>query len=310
MRGTARIVALHGALWSFDRWYRVSWYVWPGSLALLIVGWICVGKSGGIAFSGSQIPPGGSWSRPINSPANPGAKAPALPANWKQEKMATCFSKNTASSISVGACTELIITGLAKGRELAALHTQRGFLEREEKPEMALAEYNNALKIQPDFAEALNNRAWINMTRGDYDAAVQDLNKAISSTPPASAAIAHYYRGYAFLKLKNYPEALTDLNEAQRIQPDNADIYLARGEVRQAQENYPQALEDFDEFSKRVPKDVRGPVSRGSVLEAMGRTQDALTAVDDALALEPGNAFALAERDRLRAPPDEGSQPK
>jgi tetratricopeptide (TPR) repeat protein len=127
---------------------------------------------------------------------------------------------------------------------------------------------------------------------------------------PTSAGIARYYRGFAFLRLNNYPQALADLNEAQKLQPNSADIYLARGEVEQAQENYDAALRDFDEFSKRAPKDARGPISRGSVLEAMGRSREALTALEDAVALEPGNVHALAERDRLRAQQSEGNQPK
>jgi len=160
------------------------------------------------------------------------------------------------------------------------------------------------------FADAFDNRAWIYMTRGEYDAALQDLNKAINLLPPTAAGVARYYRGFAFLKLNNYPQALADLNEAQKLQPNNADIYLARGDVEQAQENYDAALRDFDEFSKRAPKDVRGPISRGGVLEAMGRSQEALAALETAVALEPGNVFALAERDRLRAQQSEGNPPK
>ena len=42
MRMTARIAARHGGLWSFDRWYRLAWYAWPVSAALLICGWIVI----------------------------------------------------------------------------------------------------------------------------------------------------------------------------------------------------------------------------------------------------------------------------
>jgi hypothetical protein len=46
------------------------------------------------------------------------------------------------------------------------------------------------------------------------------------------------------------------------------------------------------------------------VLEAMSRSPEALTAFESALALEPGNAYAVGERDRLRAEQSEGNRPK
>jgi tetratricopeptide (TPR) repeat protein len=301
MRWTSRLAAQHSALWGFDRWYRLWWYVWPASLALLISGWICIDKPGGVALSG------GSWAMPVGQSVKLAIPAPP---NSIQGELTKCFSNQVLSGSAVVACTGLINTGQVRGRQLAAVLTQRGFLQREKQPDSAVADYNAALKVQPDFAEAFDNRAWIYMTRGDYDAALQDLDKAINLLPPTSAGIARYYRGFAFLRLNNYPQALADLNEAQKLQPNNADIYLARGEVEQAQENYDAALRDFDEFSKRAPRDARGPISRGSVLEAMGRSREALTALEDAVALEPGNAHALAERDRLRAQQSEGNQPK
>jgi Tfp pilus assembly protein PilF len=301
MQWTSRLAAQHSALWGFDRWYRLWWYIWPASLALLICGWICIDKPGGGSLAG------GSWAKPVGPSVKPATPAPP---DWVQGELTKCFANQTLPATALLACTGLINTGQVRGRQLAAVLTQRGFLQRETKPDSAIADYDAALKVQPSFGEAYDNRAWIYMTRGGYDAALADLNKAIDLLPPTSAGIARYYRGYAFFKLNNYPQALADLNEAQRLQPNNADIYLARGNVEQAQENYDAALRDYDEFSKRTPKDARGPISRGSVLEAMGRAEEALAALEGAVALEPGNASALAERDRLRAQQSEGNQPK
>ena len=148
------------------------------------------------------------------------------------------------------------------------------------------------------------------MTRLQYDAALQDLDKAIELLLPSTAGVARYYRGFAFLSLKNYPQALTDLNEALKLQPGNADYYLARGETQQALGSYDAALRDFDEFSKRATKDPRGLISRGAVLEAMGKPQEALAALESAVTLTPGNDFAVSERDRLRAQANADNQPK
>jgi len=305
MRTTVQIAAMHGALWSYDRWYRLCWYVGPASLALVILGCICIGPAAPVR---PPLSPG-SWGKPLPQ----GVKTPLPRSNWVQDSMAKCLAKTasySAASAAAIACTGLIDTGQVSGRQLASVYTQRGFLEHDTKPDSALRDYEAALKVQPDFVDALTGRAWIRMTRNDYDAAFDDLNKAIDLSPPAFSGVAYFYRGYAFLRVKNYPRALDDLNQAAKHQPDNADIYLARGEAEQAQQDYDAALRDFDEFSKRAPKDARGLVWRGLVLETTGRTADALAAMDNALALDPGNETARSGRDRLRGPQDESTPAK
>jgi tetratricopeptide (TPR) repeat protein len=302
MRRTAQLAAIHGALWGSDRWYRLCCYVGPASLALLTVGWICIGP---VAPVRPPLPPG-SWGKPLPQ----GVKNARTHSNWVQDEMAKCLAKTSsysAAGTAVNACTGLINTGQVSGRQLAMVHTQRGFLEHDTKPDSALRDYDAALKVQPDFVDALTGRAWIRMTRNEYEAAFEDLNKAIDLSPPASSGVAYFYRGYAFLRVQNYPRALDDLNQAEKHQPDNADILLARGEVEQAQENYEAALRDFDQFSKRAPKDARGLVWRGLVLQATGQTQEALAAMENALALDPGNETARTERDRLRGPLNENT---
>jgi Flp pilus assembly protein TadD len=295
MRSIARMAALHSALWGYDRPYRMAWYVWPAALAVLIAGWICSDKPAGVASSAAAS-----------------AKVATLPVtNSIQEQLTKCFSIREPGQAYL--CTSVINTGQVRGQQLAQAHLQLGFVQREKDPDRALTEYDAALKVRPYFSDALAGRAWIRMNRGQYEYALPDLNKAIESSPPSTpAAIVRYYRGYAHLKLKNYPQALIDLNEAIRLQPDNADVYFARGETQQALENYDAALRDFDEFAKRAPRDARGQAFRGSVLDAMGRSTEALAAFENAVRLEPGNAYAVSERDRLREQQneDEKSKPK
>ncbi len=103
---------------------------------------------------------------------------------------------------------------------------------------------------------------------------------------------------------------MSDLDEAQKLQPGNADVYLARGEVEQALANYDASLLDFESFSKRASKDPRGLIASGVVLEAMGRPQEALAAYESAVAIAPDNNDAIAGRDRLRAQQNGGDPSK
>lgn len=298
------MAALHGALWGFDRWYRLSWHIWPASMALLVCGWIYLDKPAGVTSSAAP------WAKPVpNAPAQPVRRSPVL-ASWPEKlqgDVVTCFSNAIDLNPLIEACTRLIDSGQAANPQLVAAYSQRGFLRRLKEPDLALTDYNAALNIQADAPVALTNRAWIYMTRSRYDVALQDLNKAIELFPPALAARARYYRGYTFAKQKDYPAAMSDLNEAVRVEPGNPDPYLTRGELEQAQQLYDAALRDFDEFSKRATRSPRGLIARGMVLEATGRAKEALLAYENAVLLDPANSQALAARDRLRSAQDAGN---
>ncbi|WP_024511161.1 tetratricopeptide repeat protein [Bradyrhizobium sp. ARR65] len=299
MRSLANIAALHGAYWSFDRWYRIAWYVWPASLALLICGWIVVEKPA----AGTASAPGG-WAKPVPTATPlPVRRSPVL-ANWPKElhdDVTTCFSNGADLNPLVEACTRLIESGKVASPQLAAAYNQRGFIQRLKQPDRALQDFDAALKIQPNYAFALVNRAFIYMMRSRFDSAIEDLNRAIDLLAPGLAARAHYLRGFSYARLKNYDKAIADLDEAQRVEPNNPDPYLARADVEQLQQHYDAALRDFDEFSKHAPRDPRGLIGRAAILEATGRPQEALAALDSAVSLDPANTRALAARDRLRA---------
>ena len=297
MKTAARIVALHGALWSVDPWYRWSWHAWPTAMAVLITGWILISKPVNTSAWGNA----GTWAKPIAQKAATSTATPVKTTtiNPVDLEMMSCFANRDTASET--ACTNLINGGKISGAKLASVYTQRGFMRRDKEPDSAMSDFNAALKIQPDYAAALNDRAWIYMVRGDYDAALQDLNRSASPTTSwLTAAVAYYYRGFAYLRLKDYAKAVADLNEAIRRQANNADYYLARGEAQQAQENYDAALRDFDEFSKRAPNDPRGLLARAVIFETTGKPRDALAALESAVTLAPDNDFARSERNRLR----------
>jgi tetratricopeptide (TPR) repeat protein len=222
MRMTARVAALHNALWVFDEWYRRLWYVWPASLALLICGWIVIEKPHETAPASSTAP--SSSAKPVGSPPPKPAVVPpmtmaSLPTLWPEPlriDASLCFSVAIDLKPLIDACTRLIDSGQANANQLEAVYAQRGDWQRLQQPERALADYNEALKLRPNTAKVLTDRAFVYITLNQLDAAIEDLNQAIELLPPKSAGRALYYRGTIFLKRKDYDRALNDLNDAEK----------------------------------------------------------------------------------------------
>jgi tetratricopeptide (TPR) repeat protein len=88
------------------------------------------------------------------------------------------------------------------------LYYQRArlYIIREEE-NLALADLNNVLELQPDFEGALYNRGLIFAAKGDNDRAVEDFRKALSRNPDYVDAIVAL--ADAYLKLGQKDQART-----------------------------------------------------------------------------------------------------
>jgi tetratricopeptide (TPR) repeat protein len=136
------------------------------------------------------------------------------------------------------------------------------------------------------------------MTCGRPEAAIADLDKAISLWVPELAAKARALRARAYYLLRDYDKATLDLDAAQKVDPNDPDNFLIRGSVDYDQKRYAATARDF--FSKRNPHDPGGHFGRGMALEADSRFDEALVAYEIAIKLDPTDGRAITGRDRVK----------
>lgn len=103
-----------------------------------------------------------------------------------------------------------------KEPETAGEYVQRGVV-RSKKGDLdgAIADYDKAIALRPDYAYAYNNRGNSYGKKGDDDAAIADFTKAISLVPKFAAAYAN--RGLAELSKGMDREAEQDFRKALEI---------------------------------------------------------------------------------------------
>ena len=111
------------------------------------------------------------------------------------------------------------------------------------KAENAIAAYDVAIRLRPDYAEVYNNRGNIKNGLGYRDDALDDYDEAIRLNPNFTEAYSN--RGTTKSSLGNHAEALTDLNEAIRLQPDFMNAYANRGVAKLGLSNIDEARADF-----------------------------------------------------------------
>ena len=91
----------------------------------------------------------------------------------------------------------------------------------------AIADYDTAIRLKPDDADAYNNRGIAKSDLDQYFAAIADYDAAIRLKP--DDAKAYNNRGIAKSDLGQYFAAIADYDTAIRLKPDHADAYYNRG---------------------------------------------------------------------------------
>src|SRR5581483_7188222 len=103
----------------------------------------------------------------------------------------------------------------------------------------------------PDRAAALSSRCGWWWSKKDSDRALSDCNEAIRLD--RNLAPAYLNRGNVYLSKSDFDRALADFNEALRLDPKNAWAYAGRGNLYENRGDFDRALADLDESVKLDP---------------------------------------------------------
>ena len=103
----------------------------------------------------------------------------------------------------------------------------------------AMGEFEQAIGINPDRADAWFHRGMTWGLMGDHRRAIADFNRALALDP--QSAEAHNCRGYAHLCLGEYRRAVEDLERADRLNPGDE---LIQGNLQQARMRFLQQQEN------------------------------------------------------------------
>jgi len=181
---------------------------------------------------------------------------------------------------------------------LAHFYTGIVYHENHLDPRAALAEWEQAVQIDPKFADAWVKLGLVHSQLNELDAAIDAYNRALAIND--KDALTHYYLGLLY-EGKNTKDDLaraeTQYRRAIELQPGmvNAYNHLATVLVRQGG-NSDAALQLAQNAANLDPKNPDSQVVLGDLLRSRGNFEQAIAAYNAALALRGAYPEALFGR--------------
>lgn len=169
-----------------------------------------------------------------------------LPTGGRADDVDIC--RQTNGDESLAACTRLLAAKKLRGGELVNAYLWRGLVYARFKRDYdkAIADYSQALKIDPNSSRGYAFRAGSLLRKGDDKKAEADLAQALRLDPKNPAA--HSGLGTLYNKRGDYDRALVELSQAIQLYPQQQFTlyaYLNRAIAYENKGEFNKALADF-----------------------------------------------------------------
>jgi tetratricopeptide (TPR) repeat protein len=222
--------------------------------------------------------------------------ASSVCAQGLKQAIETCSNNGLRFSMDqvITGCSALI-SNSRNTPQRAAAYANRGTAYLEQgNSDRALADYNEAIRLDPKLPNPHIGRGAIYRNRGNYDDAVAELTEAIRLRPQESVAYNH--RGLAFRGKGDLDRANADYSEAIRLNASSPHAYLNRGDVRRQKGDYEGAIADYTAAIRINPTNGSAYVGRAYAYATIGDAGRAVEELDALLRRDPKNADAYYGR--------------
>lgn len=244
-----------------------------------------------------------------------------------------CTSTSNSPDQRIAACTKLIDSKQVSTQDLATVFNSRGIAWADKHDyAKAIADYDEALRINPLFAFAYYHRFIAQQSKGRdtpartardkvasvnpkiapdakqatapnaNPATIPGAKSAADAKPAADAGVnptdaaGYNRRGNAWADKRDYDRAIADYSEALRINPQYAVAYYNRGLAWRNKRDYDRAIADYSEAVRINPKNADAYNNRGIVWSDKRDYDRAIADYNETLRINPMDAKAYNNR--------------
>ena len=162
--------------------------------------------------------------------------------------------------------------------------------EKEGHIDEAIQQFQEALRLEPDFVSAHNNLGAVLQMEGHTDEAIQQFHEAIRLKPDFVEA--RYNLGTSLGREGQGDEAIRQFQEAIRLKADYADARYNLGNALFKKGQNDEAIQQFQEAVRLEPDHADAHFNLGAALFKNGRSDEAIQQFQEVIRLEPDSAYA------------------
>jgi tetratricopeptide (TPR) repeat protein len=222
----------------------------------------------------------------------------------------------TAESVAVPASikafieSRLLAVSVKPDESTRYFHEGLSFLVLKQS-DNALASFDRAIKLDPGFVAAYEERAKVWLQKGDPDKAISDLSQTINLGSVKSESI-RYDRAELLSKKQKWDEAIADYSTVIERNPAWSYPLIGRGKAWTNKKEYDKAIADYDKAIKTSPENAYAYLLRGDCKRLKKDVDGALADLSKAISIKPDYAAAYfwrgiayrAKQDPLNAKKD------
>jgi protein O-mannosyl-transferase len=160
------------------------------------------------------------------------------------------------------------------------------------QPAAALAQFEAALRLNPDDADAYYNAANALLRLGRMDEAIGHFQAALQLRPGYFEA--HTNLGEVYMRTGRYPEAVKQYEAAVLLEPGLAEAYYNLGNALSRAGRIPAAIRELEWALRLRPDYSAAQNNLGNLLTGTGNAAAALAHYQAAVAADPANVEARA----------------
>ncbi len=154
----------------------------------------------------------------------------------------------------------------------------------------AMAQYQKALHINPDYAKAYNNLGNALLQKGRVDEAMAQYQKTLQIEP--NDVKAHINLGNILLQKGSVDEAMAHYQKALQINPNYAKAHINLGNILLQKGSVDEAMAHYQKALQINPDSAEAHNNLGNALLQKGRVDEAIVHYQITVQIEPDNAEA------------------
>jgi tetratricopeptide (TPR) repeat protein len=159
------------------------------------------------------------------------AYSAAARAEWTEDAQ-RCYRSTGDIALNIQYCTRAIESGRLTNSELSTTHSNRGGqYEARGEYEMALSDYNAAVRLSPENAAGYVRRGSYYQRHGEHSKARAEFDKAISIPVRPDNEVDYLQRARAQRAKGDLTAALADLEQGARINAGMRELHTERAGI-------------------------------------------------------------------------------